>query len=775
MSSRTLAIATVAVCVMLASPLLWTLSQPGVYVGNGTDLFSYQIPARAFVATSLRAGEFPFWNPYVLGGVSLHAATQLGLTYPPNLLAALCFGVHCNTWLLALHLLWLAFGAMVLARAHQGQLANFSKISPREWLTACGVATVLIGSGPCWGHVFAGHISFIAAFSWLPFVWAFAIDAQLRHKLASLLAAGAALALQVLAGHPQVTYLTIVGLGFALLAHAVGPQATFGKRYPSSNSLIMIVVAAFTGAIALALSAAQWWPTLQVADTFNRSLATPHEIATAYSAPVQSLWTLLAPQIWGGVSTPLAAFSYHETVAYVPSAALALVLLRFPWTGPRGWVLAAGVAFCLTMSLGDHGPLLEPLLDLLPGAASFRVPGRWLLPATGLLALLVAETSDVDDLKQKKPRWPTLALCALVATWLAIQATTLDGAHGWWADAILPKLKGSNSAQLLAITSRNALMLAACLAAIGCLAAWWTKRTWISGGLVAISLLQGVWFGAQHVGAERQMPSENLQWQPDEVAALQKLVDDQHRLATAPALRMTNWAGQYRLRAAGGYEPVVSVDTNRYANLLAGRATDGYAVMFQIRRPSPWLDRMAVGALLLDGSDRSSAQAFSTWPQIQSFASGRVLRQNPHPLPRLAWAGRLDVQKDNKLAVEAIKIAPVDVSILSRPLTHVQGAGLSIEVTGDHATELHVKAAASAPCVLLVRDALAPGWQATVDGVAVQAAVADGLFRAISVPSGTHDVVWRYRAPGFAGAFVFSLLAWIALGVALAIAVKRRI
>lgn len=212
---------------------------------------------------------------------------------------------------------------------------------------------------------------------------------------------------------------------------------------------------------------------------------------------------------------------------------------------------------------------------------------------------------------------------------------------------------------------------------------------------------------------------------------------------------MTNWASQYQLRVAGGYEPVVSVDTNRYGNLLSGRSIDGYAVMFQVRRPSPWLDRMAVGGLLLDGADRASAQAFAKWPQIQSFSSGRVLRQNPHPLPRVAWAKRIEVQKDNKLATQALNDAPEDLTFLSQPLAHVQGAGQTFAVSRDEATEMHIKASASAPCVLLVRDALAPGWQATVDEAVVEGAIADGLFRAISLPAGTHNVVWRYRAPGF--------------------------
>lgn len=45
---------------------------------------------------------------------------------------------------------------------------------------------------------------------------------------------------------------------------------------------------------------------------------------------------------------------------------------------------------------------------------------------------------------------------------------------------------------------------------------------------------------------------------------------------------------------------------------------------------------------------------------------------------------------------------------------------------------------------VVIRRQLLPGWRATVDGRPVQASIADGIFMAIPVPAGDHDVVVRF-------------------------------
>jgi len=66
---------------------------------------------------------------------------------------------------------------------------------------------------------------------------------------------------------------------------------------------------------------------------------------------------------------------------------------------------------------------------------------------------------------------------------------------------------------------------------------------------------------------------------------------------------------------------------------------------------------------------------------------------------------------------------------------------------------------------LVVKDLYWPGWRATVDGRAVPIRAADGLFRAVAVPAGSHEVRFFFRPVSFlTGALVtlltVFLLAW---------------
>ena len=74
---------------------------------------------------------------------------------------------------------------------------------------------------------------------------------------------------------------------------------------------------------------------------------------------------------------------------------------------------------------------------------------------------------------------------------------------------------------------------------------------------------------------------------------------------------------------------------------------------------------------------------------------------------------------------------------------------------------------ADRPTELVVRDAFAPGWSATLDGRPVRILQADGRHRAVAVPAGESVVTLRYQPPGLRPGLAVAALALVAVGLML--------
>ncbi len=785
MAKRNRAILVAGIAI-LTLPLLWAATLPGVFVGDGADLFSYQMPMRDAAATALRHGELFAWNPWLLGGVAAHAGMQLGLLYPPNVALALVTGKAAILPTYVLHLLLLGAGGAVLARVHLGDRKG-ATVWPQ-----LASAAVWVGSGVTWGHLWAGHVSLVEAWALWPWLWAAVLHAWRVRTAWSLLVASAVIALQVLAGHPQTTFLCAVGLLPLLLAHVVtAPEPVSGTtgvaRWPGSLAALALLVVA--GLFAALLAAAQLLPTAAIAESLNRSLSTPQELAMAFSAPARSLVTALSPHVWGGPGRSLADVSYHESLAWIGATGLALSLLGALRSGRRGLLLLCFAGFFVLLSLGKDSPLLGTLVDLLPGFGAFRVPSRWLLPAVATLALLVADgladsspapTKATGKLAPQKPAVLVASRSAQVGSYLlfalsavpALLALQVRVERGWWADYVAQKAQ--DAAPLAGQVSAELFFVALLLAVAGWLARApnWHPRA--APVLAALAVLEAAWFGGQHVGAPFQRPEATVAWSAEEAASIAKNVDGSHRLATAAALRQANFGGRASVRIAGGYEPTITREANWYGNLLAGRSEDGYSVNFQVRGPSPWLDRLAVSHVLIDPRDPSVQRGFSLWPIAETLSSGRQLRVNPRPMPRLGWAQTVVVDADAKAVIARLPQTPPETTVLSEALPHTPAAGGAIQLGLDLPQRVEAQVTATAATVLVLRDAFSPGWTATLDGKPAPLMRADGFFRALSVPAGAHQVVWQFEAPGLGVGSAISGLSWLAWIVAAIVLLRRK-
>ena len=321
------------------------------------DFWLQVLPFHTFAARQLAAGKLALWDPDMFSGHPFQADIQTAVTYP---IAA------ANEWLGGR-----GFGYLALeweAVVHFGLAATFTFLLV-ELLTS-SVAAGLIG-----GVVF-GFGGFLTSYPsqqlpvlestvWLP-LELYCLERAARSKgwLASsrwVAAAGACVALAVLAGHPQtVLYLAYIAAAYFL----------FRLPWQAWWQAVWAVLAA------VGLAAVQLLPSLQLFSLNHRG-----ELDFSFAAGglfPRDLAALVLDRPNGG------------RILYVGLVPLALMLLALALVRKRHVVFWAVVAVVgLLLSLGTYGPLFRLFFDYLPGWNLFRDQERavvWFALAAAVLA-----------------------------------------------------------------------------------------------------------------------------------------------------------------------------------------------------------------------------------------------------------------------------------------------------------------------------------------------------------------------------------------------------
>lgn len=250
--------------------------------GDGGSLF---LPLHLLVARIFREGALPGWNPFSFSGSALLASAQAGVFYPPNLAFLFLSPTLANNVTVVLSFVIAGTGAYAFTR--------FLSADPAG---AAVAGLVFAFSGFMFGHI--GHQNMIASLAWFP--WAFLGFELLRRRLSALhlLGAGAALALVLLAGHPQMLSVALMALGVYAVALCI-----LDRRTSVARPLVVLVVMVGT---ALGLAAVQLLPTAAILDVSDRSELS-FEAATTYSFSETHLPLLVFPYLFGN-TVPLAPF-----------------------------------------------------------------------------------------------------------------------------------------------------------------------------------------------------------------------------------------------------------------------------------------------------------------------------------------------------------------------------------------------------------------------------------------------------------------------------------
>ena len=339
---------------------------------------------RDFAAVSLAHGTLPLWNPYTFSGMPFQADIQTALFYIPNLLLTLFVNGE------RLSFYWVE--VMIVAHFVIAGVSMyfFAKEIGQEKPYALFSAAAFTLSGFMIMQVI--HQTFVCQVAWLPLILLCLRRTLLRKSVVSMVLTALILGHAILAGAPQFTVYIFLLILFYFLFEWMGSVRGMGWK----STLPLVPLAAGVVVLAVALTAIQLLPTLELAPLSRRATIT-FENSSEGSFRWEQMITLIAPKYFGASGAiehtyafPERYWSYWETCIYVgilPLVTAAIALLQ--WRKNRYVSFFAIIAlFGFFYCLGDNFILHSFFFHIIPGFDKFRVPGRMSLFMTMAVSVL---------------------------------------------------------------------------------------------------------------------------------------------------------------------------------------------------------------------------------------------------------------------------------------------------------------------------------------------------------------------------------------------------
>jgi len=343
---------------------------PGLETFVIRDYGFFAYPLAHFQRECFRHGELPFWNPYNNCGVPFLAQWNTMPLYPPALIYLLLPLPWSLSFFCLLHLWFAGLGMFFLARHWTGN--SFAAAFAGVAFAFNGLTLNLL--------MWPSHI---ATLSWMPWV-VLAVELAWREGGQKIILAAFAGALQMLAGGPEIIFLTwilLLALWIQQLVKVESPRISMLWRFP-------LVVA-----LVIALAAAQLLPFLDLAAHSQRSAGYAD---TRWSMPGWGWANFLVPMAFGRTWTEGVFFQYEQawTSSYYPGiGALWLALLAI-WTvrERRVWLLGAMAMVALIFALGENTFVYPALRKIIPQLSLMTYPIKYVILVALLTPLLAAFT-----------------------------------------------------------------------------------------------------------------------------------------------------------------------------------------------------------------------------------------------------------------------------------------------------------------------------------------------------------------------------------------------
>ncbi len=443
-----------------------------------SDLILENYAWKHFIVESLSNRQIPLWNPYQFAGAPFLANGQHSAYYPFSILFYLLPLTVAYGWFTVSQLFLAGACMYVFARViGMGRLASLTAAIIYQ-LSGFYIVSVVF-------------TMIIAAAAWLPLLLA-AIELIIQQRsifgrpstVPWIILGAIALACQIMAGHIEITYYTLLIMAlYALWRLFVRSQTTDRRRQPAvggwqlaaSNWLkyarrpiAALIVMMLLG---VGMSAIQLLPNVEILSQNFRVGSATLEQVRSWALPPRHVLAMLMPNFFGNpaehtvfdimtgqnvllnspfnAQNPQGAYStmwgiknYVEGGAYLGILPLLLAiygLVRggYPQTRSQRWFFVILAVISLAFMFGT--PLYAILYYGLPGINQLHSPFRWIWPFTISIAVLAAIGVDALMIHHQRDRYvrPRRGLINFFCLKGPVSFRTILAGLAFWPGAIL--------------------------------------------------------------------------------------------------------------------------------------------------------------------------------------------------------------------------------------------------------------------------------------------------------------------------------------------------
>ena len=192
-----------SVGILIGLVLLWF----GKIILSGKVLFGMDVvlqfyPWKKFIFDHLWSnGSLPFWNPYLFSGIPFVTNIQASMFYPLGFLYYVLPPESAYTYSTILH--------CILGSVFMYAFMRTVPVSPAGSILS---AVIFIFNGFFMGHLYAGHLTFVQTYIWIPIIFLFLYRFIQTNDYKNAVISGLLLGIQILGGFPQIAFYTILGV-----------------------------------------------------------------------------------------------------------------------------------------------------------------------------------------------------------------------------------------------------------------------------------------------------------------------------------------------------------------------------------------------------------------------------------------------------------------------------------------------------------------------------------------------------------------------------------